>query len=201
MEKQALQYLHESLSTPPEEAVAASRRQVKRWFTQTAPLIQWDVMTSPLGPLYVALSERGLYRLDFGVNQADFAAKLDPLARIEQNPAALAAVTKQLQAYFGGDRFQFDLPLDLSQTTPFQKRVLQTAQRIPAGTTWTYGQLAHTLGKPQASRAVGQALGRNPIPIVIPCHRVIGSDGGLRGYGAGRGLESKRWLLHLEGAL
>jgi methylated-DNA-[protein]-cysteine S-methyltransferase len=79
--------------------------------------------------------------------------------------------------------------------------VLQTARRIPMGSVWTYGQVARTIGQPKASRAVGQALGRNPIPIVIPCHRVVAADGGLGGYSGGGGLESKRLLLRLEGAL
>ncbi len=199
--RREIERLQNALGDPPQASLRTSRRRVADWFAQTAPLIQWDVTPSPLGPLYVAVSQRGLCRLDFDVSQADFISQLDPLARTEKSPVALAATIEQLQAYFAGDRFQFELPLDLSRTTPFQKRVLQTALRIPTGTTWTYGQLAQSLDKPQASRAVGQALGRNPVPIVVPCHRVIGSDGGLRGYGAGRGLESKRWLLRLEGAL
>jgi methylated-DNA-[protein]-cysteine S-methyltransferase len=180
--------------------VAGSRRRVHNWFAQTAPLIRWDVTESPLGPLYIAASAQGLCNVDFGVSRADFLNRLDPLARIEQDPAALALVAAQLRAYFAGDRCRFDLPLDLGRTTPFQRSVLQTARRIPPGTVWTYGQVARAIGKPKASRAVGQALGRNPIPIVIPCHRVVASDGGLGGYSGG-GLESKRLLLRLEGVL
>ncbi len=171
------------------------------WFANTAPLIQWDVIESPLGPLYIAAGAQGLCNLDFGVNQEAFVGGLDPLARTEQNAEALTPVAQQLRAYFAGERIQFDLPLDLERLTPFQLAVLQTARRIPPGMTWTYGQIAEAMGKPRASRAVGQALGRNPVPIVIPCHRVVASDGSLGGYSGGGGLKSKRFLLTLEGAM
>jgi methylated-DNA-[protein]-cysteine S-methyltransferase len=174
---------------------------LEAWFAQTAPRIQWDVIDSPLGPLYVASSEQGLCRVDFGVNRAEFIAGLDPLARTVQSPPALALVTEQLHRYFADAGTQFDIPLDLSQLTPFQRSVLKTARRIVAGTVWSYGQVARALDKPQASQAVGQALGRNPVPIVIPCHRVVASDGGLGGYSGGGGVETKRLLLQLEGAL
>jgi methylated-DNA-[protein]-cysteine S-methyltransferase len=174
---------------------------VARWFAQTAPLIQWDSIESPLGSLYVAASAQGLYSVDFGVSQTDFLNRLDPLARTERDAAALAAITEQLQSYFTGACQRFDLPVDLGRLTPFQRSVLQTARHIPPGSLWTYGQVARAIGKPKASRAVGQALGRNPVPIVVPCHRVIASDGGLGGYSGGGGLASKRFLLNLEGAL
>jgi methylated-DNA-[protein]-cysteine S-methyltransferase len=134
------------------------------------------------------------------MDQTDFLSRLDPLARTERNPVALKGTAEQLQEYFAGSRKRFDLPLDLTRLTSFQLSVLQTARRIPLGSVWTYGQVARTIGKPKASRAVGQALGRNPIPIVIPCHRVVASDGSLCGYGGGGGLESKRLLLQLERA-
>jgi O-6-methylguanine DNA methyltransferase len=181
--------------------VAESRRRVEAWFAQTAPLLQWDVIDSPLGPLFIAASERGLCHVDFGVGQADFLRGLDPLARTEQSTPALAPIAEQLQAYFAGERTGFDVELDLSRLTPFQLSVLQAARRIPAGSVWTYGQVARSIGKPKASRAVGQALGRNPVPIVIPCHRAVASDGSLGGYSGGGGLDSKRWLLHLEGVM
>lgn len=201
MDERVVKRVQETLGSPAETAVTASRRRVTGWFVETAPLLQWDVIPSPLGPLYIATSAKGLCNVDFGVSEADFIERLDPLARTERNPATLASIAEQLQAYFAGTRSQFDAPLDLDQLTPFQASVLQTALRIPPGSVWTYGRVARTLGKPQASRAVGQALGRNPVPIVIPCHRVIASDGGLGGYSGGGGLESKRFLLQLEGAL
>jgi O-6-methylguanine DNA methyltransferase len=126
---------------------------------------------------------------------------LDPLARTRHSPKALARFAAQLRAYFAGERTQFDLALDLRQLTPFQRQVLQTTCRIPVGSTWTYGQIARAIGRPRASRAVGQALSRNPVPIVVPCHRVVATNGALRGYSGGGGLASKKFLLALEGAL
>jgi len=201
MDEQLIQQMHEALGSPRRADVTASRRQVTRWFAETAPLIQWDVIESPLGPLYIAASAQGLCNLDFGVSQANFVEHLDPLARTERNSIGLAPIAEQLRDYFDGARVGCDIPLDLERATPFQLSVLQAARRIPSGSTWTYGQVAHAIGKPKASRAVGQALGRNPVPIVIPCHRVVASDGSLRGYSGGGGLESKRRLLVLEGAL
>jgi O-6-methylguanine DNA methyltransferase len=201
MNERELKQVVEALGEPPEAAVAESRRRVEAWFAETALLLQWDMIDSPLGPLYIAASEHGLCHVDFGVSRADFLSGLDPLARTEQSAPALAPYAEQLQAYFAGERTGFDVPLDLSRLTPFQLSVLQAARRIPAGSVWTYGQVARSIGKPKASRAVGQALGRNPVPIVIPCHRVVASDGSLGGYSGGGGLDSKRWLLHLEGAV
>ena len=110
----------------------------------------------------------------------------------------LAKTAQQLNEYFAGTRREFDLPLRL-QGTVFQQRVWQELKEIPYGTTWSYGQLAKRLGNPNASRAVGLANGQNPISILVPCHRVIGADGSLTGYGGG--LERKQWLLTHEGAL
>jgi methylated-DNA-[protein]-cysteine S-methyltransferase len=111
--------------------------------------------------------------------------------------APLAATLRQLSEYFAGTRRDFDLPLRLDGT-PFQARVWRELVEIPYGETWSYGQLAKRIGSPSASRAVGLANGRNPISILVPCHRVIGADGSLTGYGGG--LERKRWLLAHEGA-
>ncbi len=201
MNERQLKRLKEAVGAPAENAVSESHQQVQNWFAQAAPLIQWGIVESPLGSLYIAASERGLCSVGFGVSQTDFLGGLDLLARTEQSQSALTPIAEQLQSYFAGDRTSFDLPLDLSQVTPFQLSVLQAARRIPSGTVWTYGQVAQAIDKPRASRAVGQALGRNPIPIVIPCHRVVAGDGSLGGYSGGGGLDSKRLLLHLEGAL
>jgi methylated-DNA-[protein]-cysteine S-methyltransferase len=115
-------------------------------------------------------------------------------ARIEP----LVETARQLNEYFAGRRREFDLPLRL-QGTAFQNRVWQELTEIPYGATWSYGQLAKRLGNPNASRAVGLANGQNPISILVPCHRVIGADGSLTGYGGG--LERKHWLLTHEGAI
>jgi methylated-DNA-[protein]-cysteine S-methyltransferase len=110
--------------------------------------------------------------------------------------APLAAAVRQLNEYFAGRRREFDLPLRLHGTV-FQTRVWHELAAIPYGQTWSYGQLARRINQPSASRAVGLANGRNPISILVPCHRVIGADGSLTGYGGG--LERKRWLLAHEG--
>lgn len=199
MDERQLKSIREALGTPSDTAVSASLHRVKRWFDQTSPLIQWDAIASPLGLLYVAVSVKGLCAVDFGVTETEFLSHMDPLARSERNVAALMPFVEQLQTYFSDPSYRFELPLDLDRFTPFQVTVLQAARRIPSGSVSTYGQIAQTIGRPKASRAVGQALGRNPVPIVIPCHRVIASDGSLGGYSGGGGLQSKRLLLDLEG--
>ncbi len=105
----------------------------------------------------------------------------------------------KLQQYFDGQRVLFDEPLDLSEATAFQRRVWSAVRDIPYGETRSYGQIAHQAGSPGAARAVGRAMATNPVPIVVPCHRVIGSDGNLRGFGGG--LDLKRRLLEMERAL
>jgi len=120
------------------------------------------------------------------------------LARVGQD-ARLARFKEKLRRYFEGQEVTFDEPLDLSQATPFQRRVWRAVREIPRGETRSYGEIARLVGAPRAARAVGGALAANPLPIVIPCHRVISSDGGLGGFG-GR-VELKRRLLELEGAI
>jgi methylated-DNA-[protein]-cysteine S-methyltransferase len=105
---------------------------------------------------------------------------------------------QQISEYLLGERETFDLPIDWSGLTPFQEKALRATFDIPYGEVKTYGEIASQLGNPRAARAVGRAEATNPMPLVIPCHRVIGADGGLHGYGAGQGLETKAWLLKLE---
>lgn len=192
--------LRSALGDPPKRALARSRARVRKWFEEQAPRIQWGAMDSPLGMLFVAISSRGLCAVDFGRKESDFLSRLDPLARLEQEPTAVAQALAQLREYFSGQRRRFDLPVDLSLLSPFQRQVLATACRIAPGQVWSYQRVAVEMGRPKSSRPVGQALARNPIPIVIPCHRVVASDGGLGGYSGGSGLAAKRWLLRLEGA-
>jgi O-6-methylguanine DNA methyltransferase len=116
----------------------------------------------------------------------------------QENPAALSEVLTQLREYFAGARRSFDVPLDL-RGTAFQKSVWREVARVPYGGTVTYGEIARRIGKPKAARAVGGAVGANPVPIFIPCHRVIGASGALTGYGGG--LDVKEDLLRLEGFL
>ena len=160
---------------------------------ERAPLRLWYTTTdSPFGPLCLVGTEKGLIRVDF--QRGDRPVQPDP--RWQEDTGQLAVATQQLQEYFQGQRRQFRLPL-APAGTPFQQHVWHALQSIPFGTTLTYRELAQRLGMPGAARAVGHANGRNPIAIVIPCHRLIASDGQLRGYAGGIAL--KRRLLQHEG--
>lgn len=151
-------------------------------------------MTSPLGPLRLVASERGLcgvYFEDHGKPQAE------PAQHVEQHPM-LDLARAQIGEYLEGQREDFELTL-APEGTPFQRQVWAALLDIPHGQTRSYGELAAALGRPTAARAVGLANGRNPLSIVVPCHRVIGHGGSLTGYAGG--LERKRWLLAHEGSL
>ncbi|PIT81113.1 methylated-DNA--[protein]-cysteine S-methyltransferase [Limnohabitans sp. 15K] len=152
---------------------------------------------SPLGELILACSDRGLCGVWFeGQRHGPEAQVMQSWQPAPDHPV-LQATAAQLQDYFAGRRTVFDLPLDLSRGTAFQQAVWQALLTIAAGTHQSYGQLASRLNKPQAVRAVGAAVGRNPVSIIVPCHRVLGSTGQLTGYAGG--LERKRALLQLEG--
>jgi methylated-DNA-[protein]-cysteine S-methyltransferase len=148
-------------------------------------------LDSPVGQLFV----QGDGQFVTGLYLPDHKGWSGPAAAGQQTDEPFAAAREQLAEYFAGRRQQFDLPLKLAGT-PFQQRVWQELVRIPFGTTITYGQLAQRVGQPTASRAVGHANGRNPISIIVPCHRVIGSSGKLTGYAGGLG--KKQWLLAWE---
>jgi methylated-DNA-[protein]-cysteine S-methyltransferase len=199
MTTQTDNHLKNVIGNPQTDEVTRSRENVKAWFAATAPVVRWDAVETPIGPLYLAVSEVGLCRLDFNPAEAQFIARLDPMARVERDPAALKTFTAELLEYFAGKRQSFDVPIDWRGVGAFQRSVLETALTIPAGTFWTYQQVASFIGKPKASRAVGQALARNPVAIFVPCHRVLASDGSLHGYAGG--LERKQALLTLEGAI
>ncbi len=149
---------------------------------------------SPIGPLLVAGTDAALHFLSFASGHKAF----DPHPDWQQSDLPFREVRRQLDAYFGADLRQFDLPLQLSGTR-FQNSVWRYLSGIPFGETRTYGEIAVALGRPKASRAVGAANGNNPIPIILPCHRVIGADGSLTGFGGG--IATKRYLLGLEGVL
>nr|BFD81741.1 methylated-DNA--[protein]-cysteine S-methyltransferase [Streptomyces sp. Xyl84] len=152
---------------------------------------QHTVIDSPYGPLTLVAEDGvlcGLYMTDQRHRPAQETFG-------EPQDGAFAEAAEQLDAYFAGRRTEFTLPLRLTGT-PFQRRVWEQLRAIPYGETRTYGELAHALGNPQASRAVGLANGKNPIGIIVPCHRVIGANGSLTGYGGG--LARKRRLLHFE---
>jgi methylated-DNA-[protein]-cysteine S-methyltransferase len=179
-------------------ALAAARGRAAR-----ERIVYYDVVhTSEVGALFVAVSERGLLALDFGLREEDF------ISRVQKRSSAVlmrsrehtAEALRQVREYLTGRRASFDLPLDMTTLSDFQRTVLKAALKIPRGQYRTYREVATAIGKPKAARAVGQALGHNPVPIVIPCHRVLGSDGSLHGYSGGGGLKTKAWLLQLEGA-
>lgn len=153
--------------------------------------MKYSWMHTPVGRLLVAGDDEGLRYVLFG----DGREQVEPRAGWMEDGAALSDALGQLAAYFSGTLRRFDVKL-APQGTAFQRRVWQELQTIPYGETRSYGELARLLGKPGASRAVGLANGANPISIVIPCHRVIGSNGTLTGYGGG--LKNKEWLLALE---
>lgn len=146
------------------------------------------IYQSPIGPLYIAEEEGAITHLLFSPPAGDGDLGESPL---------LKACAQQLTAYFDGSLQTFDLPLN-PRGTAFQKRVWQALQTIPYGETWSYKALAEKAGSPRGFRAVGLANNRNPISILIPCHRVVGISGGLTGYGGG--LDNKAYLLTLEGA-
>jgi methylated-DNA-[protein]-cysteine S-methyltransferase len=159
----------------------------------------YDIVASPLGPLFVGGSTEGIHRLEFmGEEPEDrYIARLalDTASVPERDPEAAHETATQLAAYFAGERTAFALPL-AARGTEWQRRVWAALLEIPAGKTATYGQVAGALGRPSASRAVGAANGQNPIAIVVPCHRVVGANGTLTGYAGG--LDRKRWLLEHE---
>lgn len=155
----------------------------------------YDTFDSPLGPLLLAASERGICRISFSSDVEALAVAVG--ARVLRVPARLAEARRQLEQYFAGERREFDLPVDL-RAAAFQHEVLTELARVPYGKVATYGELARRIGRPRAARAVGGALNRNPLPILLPCHRVVGAGGSLVGYAGG--LERKQTLLALEGA-
>ena len=163
--------------------------------------VAFAVVDSPLGPLVAAETRRGLVRLAYGADEnldsvvQDLAARVSP--RVLEAPARLDRVRRELDEYFEGRRRGFDVPLDFSLTQGFTQRVLKATSRIPFGETRTYLDMAVAAGSPRAVRAAGNALGHNPIPIVVPCHRILRTGGGIGGYTGG--LEKKRALLALEG--
>ena len=163
--------------------------------------VAYDVVDSPIGPLFVAATPRGLCRISFEPEPEREEKRLahDFGVRILRAPRALDEARRELDDYFEGERRSFDLAVDLGPVGDFYRSVLGELARVPYGHTTTYGTLAARVGRPRAARAVGTVMNRNPIPIVLPCHRVLGSTGSLVGYGGG--LERKEQLLRLEGAL
>ena len=165
--------------------------------------VAYTTLDSPVGPVLVAATRRGIVRISFGAVYdeeavlADLCARVSP--RIVELPSYFDALRRELEEYFHGRRTRFDLPVDWRLTGGFGRRVLEHTARIPYGEVSTYKEMAAAAGSPRGARAAGNALGSNPVPIVVPCHRVLHSGGGLGGYGGG--LDRKEFLLKLEGAI
>jgi methylated-DNA-[protein]-cysteine S-methyltransferase len=163
--------------------------------------VAYDLVDTPIGTLFVAATDRGLARI---VYDADPDREVEELARayglrVLRTAKPIDEARRELDEYFEGRRRRFDLALDLAAIAEFHRRVLGELARVPYGEVVTYGELAARSDRPRAARAVGTVMNRNPLPIVLPCHRVIGANGKLVGYGGG--LERKEALLRLEGAL
>lgn len=154
-----------------------------------------------LGLIHAAVTEKGLAFLDFNVSLEEFVYRIEKKSTRTAIPniKEVRPFLDQIQQYLDGHRPLFELPIDINQVSKFHRTVLEATRRIPPGQVVTYVEIARRIGKPKAARAVGQALRHNPIPIVIPCHRVIASDGSLRGYKGTSGLKTKALLLKMEG--
>ncbi|MEU6662783.1 methylated-DNA--[protein]-cysteine S-methyltransferase [Streptomyces sp. NPDC046821] len=169
--------------------------------------VAWAVVSTDIGPLLLAATDDGLVNVVFHATPAVRDRAVERLgSRLGTEPAEdpgsplLAEPIRQLKAYFAGERRDFDLPLDWSLISGFNRQVLrELAAGVPFGSVVGYGDLAGRVGQPGAAQAVGMAMGANPLPVVVPCHRVVESDGGIGGFGGG--LETKRQLLALEGVL
>lgn len=151
-----------------------------------------------LGEIWFAVNPRGLFILDFPTTRERFLSENQITETQSSQTDLVLLVQKQLKEYLDGKLSTFELPIDWDQFTEFQKKALRATFEIPCGQTKSYKQVALLAGSPNGARAVGRAEATNPIPIVIPCHRVLGSDRSLHGYGAGYGLATKQWLLDLE---
>lgn len=167
-----------------------------------ADAVRWQVFESRFGPTFLAGTDRGLARVSWthDHDRESFRRELEdrfPDRPVIRDSGALEEARAELEEYFAGERSSFDLPVDLRVMSDFERRVLATVREVPFGEVIPYGELARRIGRPRAARAVGNALGKNPVAIVVPCHRVIRGDGSLGGYMGG--VEFKRHLLAIEG--
>jgi methylated-DNA-[protein]-cysteine S-methyltransferase len=166
--------------------------------------MRWHSFEAPVGRIYAAAADRGLCRLTWHIagRQAfeDELAGLFPSHEIVRDPGPHLEVEQEVGEYFAGRRRRFEVSLDLSSASDFERKVLAAALRVPYGSTATYSDLARAIRRPRAARGVGNALRRNPIAILVPCHRIVRADGTLGGYAGPRGTPEKRRLLELEAA-
>jgi methylated-DNA-[protein]-cysteine S-methyltransferase len=194
--------LRGSASRDPEDLDAASARLTERAGGEGLLDVAYATADTPVGPLLVATTPRGLVRAAYPRERPDdVLAELarDVSPRVLESPRELDPVRRELDEYFEGRRHSFDLALDWRLSHGFRCEALKALVGIRYGDTITYSELAQRAGSPRAHRAAGSACGSNPIPIVVPCHRVVRAGGGLGGYGGG--VEVKEYLLELEGAL
>jgi methylated-DNA-[protein]-cysteine S-methyltransferase len=185
---------------PPKVPAELGQRLEDRAAREGLLDVSYAEVDSPIGPLAVASTPRGLVRLAFIPAEQlaeELADKLSP--RVLRSPARLDDVRRELDEYFEGRRQEFEIPVDWSFSHGFFRRVLERTAKIGYGQVGTYAQVAKEAGSPRAVRAAGNALGSNPVAIVVPCHRILRTGGGLGGYGGG--LERKEFLLRLEGAM
>ncbi|MBN8656193.1 MAG: methylated-DNA--[protein]-cysteine S-methyltransferase [Anaerolineae bacterium] len=161
-----------------------------------------ELTDTPLGDFRLAASDLGLLAIEWADRQPELDLYLQKLKRpLEANQKKIAPYAKELREYLKGKRTTFTIPIDWTPFTPFQRKALQAVFHIPYGETRTYIDIACEIDHPQAYRAVGAANAMNPMPIIVPCHRVLGADGKLHGYGGGNGLPTKEWLLKFERAM
>lgn len=166
-----------------------------------SPILIGNIKATPLGEVWAAVSERGLVSVEYGVSRAEFESTVYRQTRreVQYEPAPVDAITRQIKEYLEGNRQTFDLKIDWSLlSSDFQRAALRKVFSIPYGETRTYADIAAQIGHANAPRAVGRANATNPMPLVIPCHRVVGTDGKLHGYGGKGGLKTKAWLLEME---
>jgi methylated-DNA-[protein]-cysteine S-methyltransferase len=168
-----------------------------------SPLYIGELRDTPLGDLWIAVGQHGLVAVEWSASELEFSQYLTRRFKrpVEPNFKMASQAASELREYLQGKRRQFSLPIDWSVLRPFQEQVLKITYAIPYGQTRTYSEIAAQLGNPKAARAVGRAEATNPMPLVVPCHRVIGADHKLHGYGGGDGLPTKEWLLKMEGAV
>ncbi len=166
------------------------------------PLYIGNLNDTRLGDFRIAASDFGLVAVEWAFLQPQFDSYLARLKHpIAEDAKRIKPYARELAEYIEGKRHAFTIPVDWTHFTPFQREALQAVFRIPYGETRTYLEIAEQINRPHAYRAVGGANAMNPMPLVIPCHRVIGMDGKLHGYGGGQGLKTKEWLLQMEGAV
>jgi methylated-DNA-[protein]-cysteine S-methyltransferase len=184
------------LPAPPESLYQEAHQKLMKAFEPSRAFCAW--IDAPFGPVFLAKTSKGLCRVSFRRSQEELLGELEVRSLLpEMAPGKLERERRELGEYFAGKRRRIDVPVDLRWGTEFQRKVLAAARRIPFGECQCYADVAKRVGRPNAQRAVGNALGKNPVAIVIPCHRVVASGGGLGGYTGG--LDVKRKLMEIEG--